>query len=319
MSQFIEQIRTELRTRRYSLYTEKVYLYWVKKFIRFHDLKHPSELHNPDIERFLNHLAANLKVSASTQNQALCALVFMYKHIIKREIIGLNYGYSRQPRRLPTVLNISEVAAIIKHMEGKHRLLTQLLFGAGLRIHEALKLRVKDIDFSQNTIFVFRGKGGKDRYTMLPQNTVNALCEQIKMSEKVHQRDLSEGFGMTSLPPSLIRKYGNAVRDFCWQYIFYSNVRCTHPHDGYICRHHIHQSSYRKKLRAAVLQSGVKKRVTAHTFRHSFATQLLLTGSDIRTVQELLGHNDVKTTEIYTHVVGNRYRNITSPVDQLDL
>ncbi len=317
MSPFIESVRTELRTKRYSLQTEKSYLTWIRSFIRFHDKRHPKDLANCEIEQYLNHLAVNRQVSAATQNQALCALIFMYKYVIRREIVGLNYSLTKKPKRMPTVLDEQEVAIIMGLMRGKYKLITPLLYGAGLRIHEALRLRVKDIDFTNKTVFVFRGKGGKDRYTLLPHSLVEPIKQQIEKSKQIHKRDLQDGFGLTSLPPSLIRKYGNAAKDSAWQYLFTSSTRCEHPYDGYVCRHHIHQTSYRKSLRTAVLASGISKRVTAHTFRHSFATQLLLGGADIRTVQDLLGHSDVRTTEIYTHVIGTRFNGTASPLDRL--
>lgn len=213
MSPFIESIRTELRTRRYSLQTEKVYLNWIRSFIRFHDKKHPSELENEHIEQFLSHLALNRQVSAATQNQALCALIFMYKHVVCREIVGLSYSFTKKPRRMPTVLNVNEVNQIIHLMSGKYRLITALLYGAGLRINEAIKLRIKDINFTNNTIFVFRGKGGKDRYTLLPHNIKKALTQQIQYSKEIHRRDIEQGYGLTSLPPGLMKKYGNAIKD----------------------------------------------------------------------------------------------------------
>lgn len=317
MSPFIEAVRTELRTKRYSLQTEKSYLTWIRSFIRFHDRKHPKDLSNCEIEQFLNHLAVNRQVSAATQNQALCALIFMYKHVIKREIVGLSYSLTKKPRRMPTVLDSQEVATIIALMKGKYKLVTALLYGSGLRINEALRLRIKDINFANKTIFVFRGKGGKDRYTLLPEKLIEPIKQQIEVSKHVHKRDLEGGFGLTSLPPSLIRKYGNAAKDAAWQYLFTSSTRCEHPHDGYVCRHHIHQTAYRKNLRTAVVKSGINKRITAHTFRHSFATQLLLGGADIRTVQDLLGHSDVRTTEIYTHVIGTKFNGTASPLDRL--
>lgn len=317
MSPFIESVRTEIRTKRYSLQTEKSYLNWIRQFIRFNDRKHPSELGNTGIERFLNHLAVNRQVSASTQNQALCALIFMYRYVVKKDITDLRYSFAKKPRYMPTVLDVDEVTTIMQNLEGKYKLITALLYGSGLRIQEALKLSIKDMDFTNQTIFVFRGKGGKDRYTLLPKKLITPLQHQIETSKQVHERDIKEGYGLTSLPASLIRKYGNAVKDVAWQYIFTSSTRCVHPQDGYVCRHHIHQSAYRKQLRAAVVKSHLNKRVTAHTFRHSFATQLLLGGADIRTVQDLLGHSDVRTTEIYTHVIGSRFNNTTSPVDRL--
>lgn len=315
MSPFIESVRTELRVRRYSLQTEKAYLTWIRSFIRFHDKRHPKDMGNLEIEQYLNHLALNRAVSPATQNQALCALIFMYRHVIKRDIEGLNYAFTKAPRRMPTVLDANEARLVINHMNGKYKLITALLYGSGLRINEALRLRIKDIDFKHGSIFVFRGKGGKDRYTILPQSLRTPLQQQIEHSKVTHERDLAEGYGLTSLPPSLIRKYGNAAKDACWQYVFPSSVRCKHPHDDYICRHHLHHSAYRKQLRQAVLSSKLTKRITAHTFRHSFATQLLLNGSDIRSVQDLLGHSDVKTTEIYTHVIGTRFGNTRSPMD----
>ena len=317
MSLFIESVRAELRTRHYSLNTEKSYLTWIREFIRFCDLRHPQQLDNPDIERFLTHLANNRQVSAATQNQALCAIIFMYRHVIQREIEGLRYAMTKTPRRMPTVLSAEETAKILSCMSGKYKLITALLYGSGLRINEALRLRIKDIDFNNQTIFVFRGKGGKDRVTMLPRNLCPAIKQQIERSIAIHKADVKEGYGLTSLPPSLIRKYGNAAKDTSWQYIFCSSTRCEHPHNHYICRHHIHHSAYRKKLRSAVVKADIHKRITAHTFRHSFATQLLINGADIRTVQDLLGHTDVRTTEIYTHVIGSRFGVTASPVDKI--
>jgi integron integrase len=299
------------------LKTEKTYLYWVRHFIRFHDKRHPEMMGNAEIERFLNYLANTRQVSAATQNQALCALIFMYRYVIKRDIEGLNYSFAKRPKNMPTVLSPREVAAILANLYNKYWLITAMLYGCGFRIHEALALRVKDIDLHQRSIFIFRGKGGKDRYTLLPESLIQSIEQQLQIAERLHQQDLSEGYGMTSVPPALKRKYGNALTDLSWQYLFPSSSRCKHPYDGYICRHHLHSTAYSKKLRQAVCQSGVRKRVTAHTFRHSFATSLLQAGSDIRTVQELLGHSDIRTTEIYTHVVGNRRAGTTSPIDSL--
>jgi integron integrase len=318
MSPFIELIRAVIRTKQYSLKTEKSYLYWARYFIRFHHLKHPNEMGNKEVETFLSHLAVSRGVSAATQNQALCAIVFMYKHVLDRELKNLKFGYAKKPRNLPTVLNAEEVQKILKCMSGKYWLITAILYGCGLRVHEALRLRVKDIDFINQSIFVFRGKGGKDRYTLLPQSLAESIKNQMVIAKKCHDKDMCEGFGMASLPPSLIRKYGNAAKQMSWQFLFPSSVRCTHPIDGYICRHHIHETSYAKYLRQAVSKSGVMKRVSAHTFRHSFATRLLQSGADIRTVQELLGHADLRTTEIYTHVVGSRRAGTISPIDLPD-
>jgi integron integrase len=275
MSPFIESIRAVIRTKQYSLKTEKSYLYWVKYFIRFHHLRHPSEMGNTEVEAFLSHLAVVRGVSAATQNQALCAIVFMYKQILDTELKNLKFGYAKKPRNLPTVLNALEVQKILTCMKGKYWLVTGILYGSGLRVHEALRLRIKDIDFVNKSIFIFRGKGGKDRYTLLPQSLVDLIKCQISTAKKCHDKDVCEGYGTASLPPSLIRKYGNAAKQASWQFLFPSSVRCAHPIDGYICRHHIHETAYAKSLRRAVVESGVLKRVTAHTFRHSFATRLL--------------------------------------------
>ena len=315
-SPFLESVRQELRTNRYSLRTEKVYLRWIKSFILFNDKKHPNIMSNKEIERFLNHLAVNRQVSSATQNQALCALIFLYRHVIGREITDLKYSMTKRDKTIPTVLTHEEAMSIIRNMYGKYNLIASLLYGCGLRINEALQLRIKDINLANSTLFVFRGKGRKDRYTLLPRSLHEQINNHIEYAKKVHQKDLYEGFGYTSLPPSLIRKYRMAAKDFSWQYLFPSSSRCEHPYDGYICRHHIHETAFRKQLRKAVLKSDVSKRVKAHTFRHTFATQLLLNGTDIRTVQELLGHIDLRTTELYTHVVGSRFNHTMSPIDR---
>jgi integron integrase len=316
-SPFLELVRTELRTRRYSLKTEKVYLFWIKSFILFNDKKHPEEMGNFEIERFLNNLAVNRQVSAATQNQALCAIIFLYRFIIGREIKGLKYSFTKREQSIPTVLSHQEAKSVIANMKGHHWLIASILYGSGLRINEALTLRIKDINLTNNTLFVFRGKGKKDRYSLLPKSLNAAVAEQINRVKIIHNNDIQEGFGLTSLPPALIRKYGNSIKDFSWQYLFPSTTRCVHPYDGYICRHHIHESAFRKQLRKAVLIADINKQVKAHTFRHSFATELIQNGTDIRTVQELLGHTDLKTTEIYTHVVGSRFSHTMSPVDRI--
>tara|TARA_R110002050_G_C8833643_1_gene505423 strand:+ start:86 stop:1042 length:957 start_codon:yes stop_codon:yes gene_type:complete len=315
-SPFLESIRTELRTRRYSIKTEKVYLYWIKQFILFNDKKHPQDMGNTEIERFLNHLAVNRQVSAATQNQALCAIIYVYKHIIRREISDLRYSFTKREQSIPTVLTHEEATNIISHLSGQYWLMASLLYGGGLRINEVLKLRIKDVNIQNNTLFIFRGKGKKDRYTLLPKSLSHSLDNQFSIVKACHQQDLNEGYGLASLPPALLRKYGNAAKDLSWQYVFPSSTRCTHPYDGYIYRHHIHETTFRKQLRKAVLISQIPKQVKAHTFRHTFATQLLQNGTDIRTVQELLGHSDLKTTELYTHVIGSRFSHTTSPIDR---
>ena len=289
-SPFIEQVRSELRTRHYSLRTEKTYLYWIRHFIRFNNKRHPETMGNLEIEHFLNYLANDRRVSAATQNQALCALVFMYRHVIKRQIEDLNYGFAKRPKNIPTVLSAQEVTRILAQLSGKYWLITAILYGCGLRIHEALFLRIKDIDLHHRSILVFRGKGAKDRYTLLPESLLSPISEQIAFCKTLHQNDLSEGYGFTSIDSSLKRKYGSALMDFSWQYLFPSSTRCQHPYDGYICRHHLHGTAYAKQLRKAAI---------------------------IRTVQELLGYADLRTTEIYTHVVNQRHAGTRSPIDAL--
>ncbi len=270
---------------------------------------------NREIERFLNHLAVNCHVSAATQNLALCAIIFMYRHIIKRDIQDLQYKNTNTPKRIPTVLSDQEIKLVLKQMEGKYWLIATILCGCGLRIQEALSLRIKDIDFESRSILVFKGKGNKDRYTLLPTTLIGPINKQIETVRRVHSQDLSDGGGMTSVPPALYKKYRTALTHYGWQYLFPSTVRSVNPYDGYVCRHHLHASAFAKQLRKAVHSSGIAKRVTAHTFRHSFATRLLENGTDIRTVQELLGHSDLKTTQIYTHVVGQRRAGTRSPLD----
>lgn len=316
-SPFLEEIRNIIRTKHYSIQTEKTYLLWIKRFILFNQKRHPRELGEQEVTNFLTYLAVKRHVTSSTQNLALCAIVFMYKHAFERELTLLpDTVRARAPKRVPTVLSHEEAIQIISHMNERYQVIFSLLYGCGLRKAELLKLRVKDIDFSAKNVFVFRGKGGKDRITMLPNNLVQALKKQIQSVRAIHQKDLAEGGGETSLPSGLARKYPYAIKEFKWQYLFPSTMRCQHPVDGYYCRHHLHWTALTKALKVAVKKSGVTKHVTAHTFRHSFATLLLLSGADIRTVQELLGHNDLRTTQIYTHVIGQHSSGTVSPLDR---
>ena len=257
MSQFINDISKFMRAKRYSLKTEKAYIYWIKYYIHYHDRKHPKEMGSPEVSDYLSHLANVKKVSSSTQTQALCALVFLYKHILKQDIGKLDFGYSKKPKRLPCVMSTNEVARVMEYLSGIHLLIAGILYGAGLRISEVLKLRIKDIDFDNKTIFVFRGKGQKDRISILPKSLIEPLQTQIAMVKRTQEKDLAEGFGDTSLPPSLHKKYGKSLRDPKWQYVFASRTRCIHPFDGYICRHHLHATSFSKKLRTAVETSKI--------------------------------------------------------------
>jgi len=316
-SPFLESLRDVMRVKRYSLQTEKIYLYWVKYYILFNNKCHPKDLGENELNHFLTHLAVNRGVSAATQNQALCAIVFMYKNLLSTKLEGINFSYAKKPKSIPTVLSPKQVATIIQHLPSPFQLIVSILYGSGLRLNEALRLRIKDIDFSNKSIFIFRGKGQKDRITLLPNELESSIKRQIKHAKDVHLRDLKNGFGLTSVPASLHRKYQDAMKDFAWQFLFPSTTKCQHPIDGYICRHHIHPSSLSRQLRNATVKSGVTKKVSAHTFRHSFATALLINGTDIRTVQTLLGHSDLRTTEIYTHVIGQRHAGTISPFDKI--
>lgn len=317
MSIFLNTIRDVIRTKRYSRRTEKSYLYWIKAFIIFNNKQHPNDMGAFEIDRFLTHLAVNRGVTAATQNQALCSIIFMYKHVIKRKITGLAFSYAKKPKNIPCVLSPLEVIAILSQLKNPYKLIVSILYGAGLRLNEVLRLRIKDIDFHNHTIFVFQGKGNKDRVTLLPQEIESDLKQQILKAKELHDTDLSHGYGLASVPPSLVRKYKNAMKDFSWQFIFPSTTMCRHPVDNYVCRHHIHDSTFSKNLRFALLKTDIAKKVSAHTFRHSFATALLQNGTDIRTVQTLLGHVDLRTTEIYTHVIGSQFAGTLSPFDRI--
>lgn len=314
-SPFIESIRVVLRTKHYSLKTEKAYLHWIRRFIYFNGKRHPKEMGELEVEQFLTHLAVALKVSPTTQNQALCAIIFMYRHVLVKDLSNMSFQFAKTPVSVPEVLSHTDAVAVIDKLQGVHHTIGTLMYGAGFRISEVLRLRIKDFDFSRSTIFIFRSKGQKDRIALFPELAKDAIVEQIKKVKCSHQKDIDEGYGLTSLPPALLRKYGTAATNLSWQYVFPSSTRCIHPYDGYVCRHHLHQTAFRKALKKAVVDAEILKRVTSHTFRHSFATRMLETGHDIRVVQELLGHADVKTTQIYTHVLGKHKSGAISPMD----
>ena len=312
-----DQLRTALRSRHYSPRTEKAYGMWARRFVRFHDLRHPAEMAEPEINAFLTHLAVEGKVSASTQNQALSALLFLYRHVLDRKIDELgNVVRARKPERLPVVMMRDEVKAVLKHLSGQQRLMAILLYGAGLRLLECLCLRIQDIDFGSRTITVRNGKGFKDRLTMLPAAAMQPLHLHLEHVRRVHQQDLAEGHGRVLLPDALERKYPNAAAEWGWQWVFPQKHRWTDRRTGLQGRHHVDESILQKAVRQAVMRAGLSKRASCHTFRHSFATHLLEDRHDIRTVQELLGHKDVKTTEIYTHVMRKPGLGVRSPLDE---
>lgn len=314
----LDQMRKALRSRHYSRRTERTYIMWVKRFAVYHKLRHPAEMAETEINAFLTHLAVNEKVSPSTQNQALSALIFLYRHVFGREIGDLGEVIrARRKQRLPIVLTRQEVRALLADLHGEKWILANLMYGAGLRLMESLRLRVQDIDFTANQITVRDGKGMKDRVTMLPEKTRGPLLKHLEKARRIHQCDLADGYGRVAMPYALERKYPNAASEWRWQFVFPQEHRWTNPLAGKQGRHHMHESLIQKAVRGAARKAGIAKRATCHTLRHSFATHLLESGYDIRTVQELLGHKDVRTTMIYTHVLNRGGKGVLSPADTL--
>ena len=291
---------------------------WVRRFVRHHGLRHPGEMAEPEINAFLTHLAVRGKVSSSTQNQALCAILFLYRRVlgIKLRDFG-EIARARRPKRLPVVLTRQEVRALMAGLRGDRWLMCHLMYGAGLRLMECLRLRVQDIDFTMNQITVRDGKGMNDRVTMLPEKIKEPLLQHLEKVRKIHLRDLEEGYGRVQMPYALERKYPNAAAEWRWQFVFPQEHRWVDSRTGKQGRHHVHESLLQKAVRDAARAAKLTKRATCHTLRHSFATHLLEDGYDIRTVQELLGHKDVRTTMIYTHVLNRGGKGVRSPADSL--
>lgn len=316
-SPFMESVRSEIRLRGYSIRTEKSYLFWIRRFIYFIDKRHPRDAGTKEIKDFLTWLAVDKHVAANTQKVALNALVFLYRKVLEMEPGELGFSLATRQRRLPTVLNPHEVQAILQHLSGQHRLIIELLYGSGLRVSECLRLRVQDVDLHRLALTIRDGKARKDRQTLLSAQLVPALKQTIQTALSIQRADNQQGLG-PSLPGVLSKKYPNAFRKPGWAFLFPSSTLCLHPQTGVRCRHHLHQSVVRKALQKAVEKAEMShRRVNCHTFRHSFATHLLANGADIRTVQELLGHNNIATTQIYTHVVGQHYAGTISPLDRL--
>jgi len=313
----LDQLRDQIRLKQYSPRTEKTYVNWVREYILFHNKRHPHEMGIPEINQFITHLVVERKASASTQNQALSAILFLYRNVLRKELDEASLGFSRpkKGKRVPVVLTTAEARAIIGHLTGPYKLMVQVMYGSGLRLMECLRLRVKDFDFGNLSLIVYDGKGGDDRITMLPQSILGSLREHLEQVKAIHKKDLSAGFGSVYMPYALERKYPAAHKQWLWQYAFPASTLYTDPETGATRRHHIHETALQKAIRAATLLAKVNKRVTPHTFRHSFATHLLQNGYDIRTVQELLGHKDVKTTMIYTHVLQRGGLAVKSPLD----
>ena len=316
MPKLLDQVRDCLRVKHYSYRTELAYLDWIKRFIVFHDKRHPLEMGARQISEFLTHLAVQRTVAASTQNQALAALLFLYRDVLKQPIDLIEgVEHAKRPEKLPVVLTRNEVAALLDHLTGTSWLVASLLYGAGLRLLEALRLRVKDLDFYYRQILVRDGKGAKDRITILPATLVQPLREQLQEARERHQSDLREGFGMVYLPYALAKKYPMAGREWRWQYVFPAPRRSVDPRSGQIRRHHLSEGVVQKAVKAADTGAGILKQASCHTLRHSFATHLLEQGYDIRTIQELLGHKDLATTQIYTHVLNRGGKAVRSPLE----
>ena len=313
----LDEVRRRLRLKHYSLRTEQAYLYWIRRYIRYNGLRHPRELGGAEVERFLSDLATRARVAPSTQNQALAALLFLYREVLALQLPWMqDIVRAKRAPRLPVVLSRAQTAALLRAMHGREALMAGLLYGSGLRLMECLRLRVKDVDFDCSEIVVREGKGGKDRKTVLPATLRDALHAQIEQVRVTHARDLEIGFGAVSLPGALARTYRNAERAFCWQYMFPASRRGIDPVDGREKRHHLDESVLQRAVSTAARAVGIDKPVSPHTLRHCFATHLLESGSDIRTVQELLGHKDVSTTQIYTHVLNRGAGGVLSPLDR---
>ena len=314
----LERVRNACRTRHLSLSTEKAYVSWVRRYVRYHHLVHPSELDKTHVRAFLSYLAVERHVAASTQNQALAALLFLYEHVLERPLGDVGKVVrAKRPKRLPLVLSVEEVRAVLGYLRGTHKLVGELLYGSGLRLLECLRLRVKDIDFGRSERIVREGKGDKDRVTVLPVSVEEGLRRHLKSVKLVHEADLNEGVGEVQLPFALARKYPNAAKDWGWQYVFPSRKRSIDPRSGKEGRHHLSEQAIQRAVRKAVQKSELARPATCHTLHHSFATHLLENGADIRTVQELLGHKDIRTTMIYTHVLNQTGLNVVSPLDRL--
>lgn len=317
-SSILEQLRTKIRRLNYSYRTENAYTGWIIRFIRFNNLRHPLDLNESHIVAFLNHLAIKRKVSASTQNQALCAIVFLYKQVLEKPFKELDdLKRAKETEHIPVVLSVDEAREIISQLKGVKKLVVKLMYGSGLRISECLRLRVKDLDFDYRQIQVRNSKGLKDRITLMPERLYQPLKMQCKKVQNLHNMDLKKGWGEVVLPNALSVKYPNAARKLGWQYVFPSKTRQKDPRSGKYQRYHISGSVIQKAVSEAVSKTRITKQASCHTFRHSFATHLLENGYDIRTVQELLGHKNLKTTMIYTHVLNKGGKGVKSPVDML--
>ena len=313
----LDSVRDVIRLKHYSLRTEETYVHWIRRFIYFHGKRHPRELGGAEVTAFLNHLVASRDVAAATQNQALAALLFLYREVLATPLAWLDgVERAKRPARVPTVLSRAEVSALLAGMTGTKWLMAALLYGAGLRLRERLTLRVKDVEFDYRQIVVRQGKGAKDRRTLLPAQVIEPLQAHLERARALHSRDLDAGYGEVELPHALARKYPNAGRQWGWQFAFPSHKFSVDPRSGVIRRHHVYENYVIRGVKLATAQARIAKPVSCHTLRHSFATHLLEDGYDIRTVQELLGHASVETTMIYTHVMNKGGRGVRSPLER---
>lgn len=312
----LEQVRNRIRVRHYSIRTERSYVAWIKRYILFHGKRHPKDMGREQVEEFLSHLATDGNVAAATQNQALSAILFLYRDVLGIELPWLKEVVrAKKPARAPVVLSPQEVARLLANLAGRNRLIASVLYGSGLRLMEAIRLRVKDVDFDYRQIVVRNGKGGRDRVTPLPNSISAELSAQIGQVQRLHAADVAAGYGDVYLPDALARKYPNASRELAWQYVFPSVRVSKDSRSGHIGRHHMNEKGLQRAVKKAVTKADIHKKASCHTLRHSFATHLLERGSDIRTVQELLGHKDVRTTMIYTHVLNRGGHGVVSPLD----
>jgi integron integrase len=317
MPRLLEALRQAARVRHLSYRTLQTYAGWVKRYVRYHGLQHPGTLAEPEVQAFLNHLANERNVARSTQTQALSALLFLYQHVLGQPLDRMDIVRVRKPKRLPVVLTPAEVRRLLDHLGGRYRLIASLLYGAGVRVSGGLRLRVKDLDFERGIVTVRSGKGDHDRVTVLPEALAEPLQQQVAAVRRLHERDLTAGFGRAKLPGAYARKHPGAATDPRWQFVFPSNRLSKDPETGHTHRHHLSPAAVQRQVARAARAAGIAKRVTPHALRHSFATHLLEAGSDIRTVQELLGHKRVQTTQIYTHVLNRPGLGVTSPLDRL--
>jgi integron integrase len=318
MSKLLDQVRELILVRHYSIRAEQAYLGWIKQYIFFHKKRHPAEMGEREVSDFLSHLAVNRKVAASTQTQALSAILFLYRDVLKQPLEWMNdIERAKKPSRLPVVFSRTEAQAVLAQLDGSLWLMASLLYGSGLRLMECLRLRVKDIDFGLSQIVVRDGKGGRDRVTVMPESVKMPMQRHLAKVRGLHETDLKEGFGEVYLPYALERKYRNASKEWGWQYIFPAARRSVDPRSGRILRHHVDERVLQRTVKTAIQAAGIAKPGSCHSFRHSFATHLLEAGYDIRTVQELLGHKDVSTTMISTHVLNKGGRGVKSPIDPL--